>query len=162
MADSGDCSPFSPEFQPSRCGDPLYRRSQEKGHRGLPANPRTMRSRQPPLSSKRSWMPGTNIFWRWLGNGSSKRRRLRRNGMRAILADINVEGILTNLHFIWLSESWRELWFSLDLYIDDFKTQGSHRRPSASHRRVIQCPALPSDTHPIQRAFLLTGCRPFP
>jgi hypothetical protein len=44
--------------------------------------------------------------------------------MRGILADINVEGILTSLHFIWLSEPWRELWFSLDLSIEDFKTQG--------------------------------------
>jgi hypothetical protein len=44
--------------------------------------------------------------------------------MRGILADINVEGVLTSLHFIWLSEAWRELWFSLGLSIEDFKTQG--------------------------------------
>jgi hypothetical protein len=44
--------------------------------------------------------------------------------MRGILADINAEGILASLSFIWLSALWRELWFGLDLSIEDFKSLG--------------------------------------
>ena len=44
--------------------------------------------------------------------------------MRGILADTNAEGILTSLRFIWLSASWRELWFGLDLSIEDFHSVG--------------------------------------
>lgn len=42
--------------------------------------------------------------------------------MRGILADINAEGILTNLRFIWLSGAWREFWFGLNLSVEDFET----------------------------------------
>jgi hypothetical protein len=44
--------------------------------------------------------------------------------MRGILADINAEGILTRLRFIWLSSTWRELWLGLDLSVADFVTLG--------------------------------------
>ena len=40
--------------------------------------------------------------------------------MRGILADINVEGILTVLIRIWLSDTWREFWHDLGLSIQDF------------------------------------------
>ncbi len=61
-------------------------------------------------------------------------RGLKRNEMRGILADINAEGILTSLSFIWLSALWRELWFGLGLSIEDFKTLGL---PSDTSDRVI-------------------------
>jgi hypothetical protein len=44
--------------------------------------------------------------------------------MRGIRADINAEGILTSLRFIWLSATWRELWLGLDLSVEDFTTLG--------------------------------------
>jgi len=44
--------------------------------------------------------------------------------MRGILADINAEGILTRLRFIWLSSTWRELWLGLDLSVAHFATLG--------------------------------------
>ncbi len=43
--------------------------------------------------------------------------------MRRILAEINAEGILASLRFIWLSALWRDLWFSLGLSIEDFTSQ---------------------------------------
>ncbi len=42
--------------------------------------------------------------------------------MRGILADINVEGIVTHLRHIWLSATWRELWFGLGLSVEDLET----------------------------------------
>ncbi len=42
--------------------------------------------------------------------------------MRGILADINAEGVLTSLRFIWLSATWREIWIGLDLSVEDFGT----------------------------------------
>lgn len=42
--------------------------------------------------------------------------------MRGILADINVEGIVTHLHHIWLSATWREFWFGLGLSVEDLGT----------------------------------------
>ena len=44
--------------------------------------------------------------------------------MRGILADINVEGILTVLVRIWLSDTWREFWNDLGLSIQDFDSLG--------------------------------------
>jgi hypothetical protein len=40
--------------------------------------------------------------------------------MRGILADNDVEGILTALVTIWLSETWRELWIELDCSLETF------------------------------------------
>ena len=54
--------------------------------------------------------------------------------MRGILADINAEGILTNLRFIWLSASWRDLWFGLNLSVEDFK---SLDLPSDASDRIV-------------------------
>jgi hypothetical protein len=44
--------------------------------------------------------------------------------MRGILADINAEGIVTNLRLLWLSDTWRELWTALNLSVEDFRTLG--------------------------------------
>ena len=44
--------------------------------------------------------------------------------MRGILADINAEGALTSLRYIWLSDAWRELWIGLNLSVEDFRTLG--------------------------------------
>ena len=57
--------------------------------------------------------------------------------MRGILADINAEGILTNLRFIWLSGAWREFWFGLNLSVEDFTIlvpSGNHRQQPTSLR----------------------------
>ncbi len=44
--------------------------------------------------------------------------------MRGILADINAEGIVTNLRLLWLSNTSRELWTALNLSVEDFGTLG--------------------------------------
>jgi hypothetical protein len=54
--------------------------------------------------------------------------------MRGILADINVEGILTVLVRIWLSETWREFWRDLGLSIQDFDSLGL---PSDSSDKLV-------------------------
>jgi hypothetical protein len=54
--------------------------------------------------------------------------------MRGILADINVEGILTILVRIWLSDTWRDFWVDLGLPIRDFDSLGL---PFDSSDRVV-------------------------
>ena len=44
--------------------------------------------------------------------------------MRGILADVNAGGALTRHRFVWLSATWRDLWFDLGLAIEDFTTLG--------------------------------------
>jgi hypothetical protein len=44
--------------------------------------------------------------------------------MRGILADINVEGIMVHLARIWLSATWREIWFGLGISIESFESLG--------------------------------------
>jgi hypothetical protein len=44
--------------------------------------------------------------------------------MRGLLADINAEGAVTSVRFIWLSATWRDLWVGLGLSVEDFRTLG--------------------------------------
>jgi hypothetical protein len=50
--------------------------------------------------------------------------------MRGILADINIEGLIVHLGRIWLSATWRELWFGLGISIESFESLGL--RPDSS------------------------------
>ena len=70
--------------------------------------------------------------------------------MRGILADINVEGILTVLVRIWLSDTWREFWNDLGLSIQDFDSLGI---PFDSSDKVVW------RTCQDQRLVLITGNR---
>jgi hypothetical protein len=70
--------------------------------------------------------------------------------MRGILADINVEGILTVLVHIWLSDIWREFWHDLGLSIQDFDSLGL---PFDSTDKVVW------RTCQVQRLVLITGNR---
>ena len=44
--------------------------------------------------------------------------------MRGILADINVEGIMVHLGRIWVSDTWRGLWFGLHISVESFESLG--------------------------------------
>ena len=44
--------------------------------------------------------------------------------MRGILADINIEGIMVHLGRIWLTDTWRELWFELSISVESFESLG--------------------------------------
>ena len=56
----------------------------------------------------------------WKRCESEHDRTVEMIAMRGILADNNVEGILTALVSIWLSESWRELWIGLHCSLETF------------------------------------------
>ncbi len=63
--------------------------------------------------------------------------------MRGILADINIEGIMVHLGRIWLSATWREIWFDLDLSIESFESLGLRPdSPDAAIWRTCQQQAL--------------------
>ncbi len=44
--------------------------------------------------------------------------------MKGILADNDVEGIVTALVSIWLSETWRDLWIELNCSLETFTSLG--------------------------------------
>jgi len=47
--------------------------------------------------------------------------------MPALLADVNVEGLVAVLVRIWLSEAWRDLWTALNCALETFETVGLSR-----------------------------------
>ena len=64
--------------------------------------------------------------------------------MRGILADINVEGIMAHLARIWLSATWREIWFGLGISIESFESLGLRSdSPDTVIWRTSQEEALP-------------------
>jgi hypothetical protein len=70
--------------------------------------------------------------------------------MTAILADNDVEGILSAIVAIWLSETWRDLWAELDCSLESFSSLNLPRDASDT---VVW------ETCQIRRVILITGNR---